>query len=395
MTETSSTSEGSVRAEDGGRAALSGRAKRWMVGLGLVLPLVLAVLAGEIAVRVLSKSGHVTPESRKAETLPYKGTAVARHCFQPGPREVPGPEAGQVYRINNHGYRGPDFEWRKPQGTIRIVVYGGSAVFDIAASEGEDWPRQLEVALHGMGHSEVEVINAGIPGHASFDCLGRFYAEGHLLDPDFVLLYNTWNDIKHFKSEESLLHHYGAFSDAGDPRLNYQNRADQFLCETSQLYVRLRDRYYKNSLGADLEGRTEESPMNSAFGEKGPRQFRLNVATFVDAARNAGTVPILVTQPRLITASNNDEERSRINYKYHRLTHDALVDAFAVCDATLEEVAGEKNVRCLNSSATMNGHGEWFHDYIHLNPEGSKRLAEIVAAELAPLLEAGNSTHAG
>ncbi|MEZ4649687.1 MAG: hypothetical protein R3E97_13065 [Candidatus Eisenbacteria bacterium] len=394
MTGTSSTPPDSGREGGGAPVVLSGRAKRWMIVLGLGLPFVLAVLCGEIAVRVLSKSGHVTPETRKAETLPYKGTAVARHCFQPGPREIPGPEEGQVYRIDNHGYRGPDFEWEKPEGTVRIVVYGGSAVFDIAASEGEDWPRQLEVALHEMGHPEVEVINAGIPGHASFDCLGRFYAEGYLLDPDFVLLYNTWNDLKYFKSDESLLHHYGAYNDTEDPRLNYQNGLDRFLCETSQLYVRLRDRHYKRSLGADLEGRTEESPLKSEFGDAGPRQFRLNVATFVDAALNAGTVPVLVTQARLITEANSEEDRGRINYKYHRLTHDALVEAFAVCDRTLEEVAGAKGVPCFAGAAEMNGHGEWFHDYIHLNPEGSKRLAEIVAGELVPLLEAEDAQRA-
>lgn len=391
MTGPSSTPSGSGQAGDGTPPALSGRAKRLMVVLGLALPLVLAVIAGEIAVRVLSKSGHVTPESRKAETLPYKGTAVARHCFQTGVRDVPGPDPGQVYRIDNHGYRGPDFEWEKPRGTTRIVVYGGSAVFDIAASEGEDWPRQLEVALHELGHPEVEVINAGIPGHASFDCLGRFYGEGHLLDPDFVLLYNTWNDLKYFKSEESLLHHYGSFCDSEDPRLNYQNGMDRFLCETSQLYVRLRDRYYKRAIGAELEGRTEERPLMSEFGPAGPRQFRLNVSTFVDAALNAGTVPILLSQARLITETNSDEDRSRINYKYHRLTHDALVEAFAVCDRTLEEVAAAKGVPCLSGSREMNGHGEWFHDYIHLNPVGSKRLAEIVAAELVPRLEAGDA----
>ena len=49
----------------------------------------------------------------------------------------------------------------------------------------------------GKGH-HVEVINAGIPGHTSGDSLGRLYTEIWQWKPDYVIMYEAWNDIKYF-----------------------------------------------------------------------------------------------------------------------------------------------------------------------------------------------------
>ena len=51
----------------------------------------------------------------------------------------------------------------------------------------------------------LKSINAGIPGHSSAESVGRLFAEGHAFSPDFVLLYNTWNDLKFFQLEETHL----------------------------------------------------------------------------------------------------------------------------------------------------------------------------------------------
>src|SRR5262245_44067511 len=128
--------------------------------------------------------GDAPPPRQRA--LRYAESAVSRHALAAEPLEV---DAGRDlhYRITDKGYRGDDFEWQKPQGTVRILVYGGSSVFDIYQGEGRDWPARVERALTEGGIA-AEVINAGVPGHTSLDSLGLLLAEGHRLDPDYVLL---------------------------------------------------------------------------------------------------------------------------------------------------------------------------------------------------------------
>jgi hypothetical protein len=91
-------------------------------------------------------------------------------------------------------------------------VFDGNAK-DPSENETRDWPHLIERFLRDEGY-KVEVINAGIPGHASFDALGRLYSQLWIYQPDYVLLYNIWNDIKYFRSlgpENPLISLYKPF----------------------------------------------------------------------------------------------------------------------------------------------------------------------------------------
>jgi len=105
-----------------------------------------------------------------------------------------------MWEINEKGYRGHNFETKKPDGVIRIMVYGGSAAFDTMVSDGKDWPSQVEAKLRESGFPQVEVVNAGIMGHTSLESVARLFTEGFVFQPDYVVIYNGWNDIKYLNS---------------------------------------------------------------------------------------------------------------------------------------------------------------------------------------------------
>ena len=183
------------------------RRREWRrVALLVCASVFVTLLVAELGVRVFSpmpRLGGAIDPSTPLPALRYERSSFSRHVLPATEHRVL--RNGALYRINDKGYRGRDFDWEKPPGVVRVLVYGGSAVFDILASEGEDWPSRVQRLLASRGHEHVEVINAGIPGHASFDSLGRLLAEGHRLNPDFTILYNAWNDIKTFRMDESLL----------------------------------------------------------------------------------------------------------------------------------------------------------------------------------------------
>jgi hypothetical protein len=268
------------------------------------------------------------------------------------------------------------------------MVYGGSHVFDPEMGGDEDWPHRLGRLLgEAPGWRNVEAINAGIPGHASFDSLGRLFAEGHAFEPDYVLLCGQWNDIKRFQEQDPLLRSLQPYRATDDPLRTYQGGVDRWLCEWSQLYTKLRQRYYEGSLRIGSQGAAPPRALRTgdAIRPEAVRQYRLAVETFVDLARNARAVPILVLEARLPGERSSADDRRRINYHYVGLTHEGLLEAFRITDEVLEDVARRKGVVLLRSARPISGQPENFVDEIHLSRAGSTRLAVALAEELAAL----------
>jgi lysophospholipase L1-like esterase/tetratricopeptide (TPR) repeat protein len=101
------------------------------------------------------------------------------------------------YAIDAHGFRTPDFEERKPPGTLRLVVTGDSTTFGLGVLEEQRWSSVLRGALAGLcaGVVKVEVINAGVPGYSLVQ--NRLQVERDLLplQPDLLaVLVTAGND---------------------------------------------------------------------------------------------------------------------------------------------------------------------------------------------------------
>jgi lysophospholipase L1-like esterase len=360
------------------------RKKGSFVSIIIILAMLIAFLLGEAYIRLTRE--YITPGIIRARSLQYSPSLFARHVFPLNEQILD--ERG--WSINAKGYRGKDFHRKKDDGTIRVIVYGGSAVFDQNLPNGKDWPYRFEHLLKEKGITNIEVINAGIPGHASFDSFGRLFAEGHIFEPDYVILYNAWNDIKYFSMEDPLLRKFKPYNESHDFRSRYQGVLDQMACELSQLYVRLRGRYYNWKYHIGNEGAIQSGEYIKEVNELGLKQYRLNVEMFVDLARNIHAVPILVTQARLVAHKNTDEEKSRIGYHYQKMNHQTLVKAFEKTDDIIRTVAKSKHTPIIDASKRMSGKDEFFTDHVHLSNKGSNQLAMIMSEYLFSLIKEQN-----
>lgn len=352
-------------------------------------------LLGELGVRLFVKNGDITPESLRNQSVQYEPVVFARHALKQEARMVNrlfGRKKGMVWEINEKGYRGPNFEKKKPDGTIRIMIYGGSATFDIESTKGEDWPHRVQEILRKSGFSNVEVINAGVIGHTALESVGRLFTEGYAFEPDYVLIYNAWNDIKYFGSHKTALRTLRPSLLGFDPRISYGNILDRWLCEWSHLYTVLRRVYYKAKLKIGAEGVEKSEDTQDSIATLNPngfRQYELAMEVFVDLARNIGAEPILLTQARLVHESNKLalEEQNRIDYQYVGLSHDALVETFNRLDSIVRTVATGKGATLIDASGQFSGK-EWaFYDHVHVAPKGSEALAQFVADHLRPILK--------
>jgi len=125
----------------------------------------------------------------------------------------------------------------------------------------------------------------------------------------------------------------------------------------------------------------------SELNQAALRQYGLNLEMFVDCARNIGAIPILMTQARLVTRANTDEQRKRIRYGFQLLTHEGLCDAFEETDAIIRQVADKKGVRVIDVSEGLTGVDEFFRDHVHLSAQGRERISQLVADELVEFLQ--------
>lgn len=365
------------------------KAKKAEIFLG-VGSLFLALLMVEAYVRFAIPTDEYKPLDlhQEKQRFEYTGSIFSRHAFPRKQQDVNLLDGRKLF-VNSLGYRGEEFSFEKPEGITRVVIYGGSAVFDVEATRGEDWPQLVEQILHDRGLNNVEVINAGIPGHASFDSLGRLFSEGHYLSPDFVLIYNTWNDLKYFRSVQPLLRAFEPYNpeNAGKhPLLKTINPVDSFLCSWSKLYLYVRTFYYLKQSGVGIEG---TNALGEVEGEADLvpsqlRQFALSFESFISLARSIDAEPILVTQAHLASTenTNGDIELLESAFRYSQFGHKKLVSAFEKASSIIREVAKDQNVLLLDASKRLSGKSNFFVDHVHLSTDGSKELASFIADSL-------------
>lgn len=110
-------------------------------------------------------------------------------------------------------------------------------------------------------------------------------------------------------------------------------------------------------------------------------QYRMNLETFVDVARNAGATPILSTQARLAAPDNGPAARARILYDFQPFTHEALCAAFDWTDRIARDVS-RRNGTPLLEAAPLSGQDPFFKDHVHLAAAGSEALARTAAAAI-------------
>ena len=84
--------------------------------------------------------------------------------------------------------------FEKPAGQTRILFLGDSCTFGYGVAHDEAFPQVVESILRGKVGTEVECINAGVPGYTLFQGYRYLVTEGLHYQPDLVVLNFGWND---------------------------------------------------------------------------------------------------------------------------------------------------------------------------------------------------------
>lgn len=110
-------------------------------------------------------------------------------------------------RTNRLGFRGPEIEREKPEGTFRILILGDSVCYGTGVNDEVTFVRRWEADLNRRGSRRFEVVNTGHPMYDTNQELAVLKDAGLALQPDLVLLVYVVNDIEPTRDvvEQALL----------------------------------------------------------------------------------------------------------------------------------------------------------------------------------------------
>lgn len=110
---------------------------------------------------------------------------------------------GVPCRTNSYGLRDQEIPLEKPAGTYRILVIGDSTVLGFAVPFEKTFTELLETMLDEESEStRFDVINAGVPGYSIYNCLVYLKRDGIRFDPDVIILETNFNDRRYILSDE-------------------------------------------------------------------------------------------------------------------------------------------------------------------------------------------------
>ncbi|MBI5765245.1 MAG: hypothetical protein HZA51_17150 [Planctomycetes bacterium] len=327
---------------------------------------------------------------------------IALRLFHPAPfpeflqYEIDGhirvrPIAGQVVtnranypvRINRHGFRGPDYSYTKPPGTLRILVFGGSAAFDFeASSEEKSWPGALQLKLSQQLIMPVEVINLAVPGFDSFNCKINYLYTGRNFHPDAAILYETWNDMGQYR-DVALAPYRKGESQLNKPLWQRIARYSQIVRHIHPFIRSLQGKRLDDiakstaNAGSDLE-----KPVASASLDWG----RTNFTDFIDFVTRDGALPIVSTMAFLGSTDSLKVDKIRQAVAegciQRGFSPDRAVETFMAMSAIIRDVAAARNAVFIDGYNAVPHDLDHIRDNVHLYDAGSEKLAEAMARTL-------------
>jgi len=166
----------------------------------LMIPLIFLLIIGEIGCRIYD---HF---EKKNKTYPDLSHLEPYLMFSPKPNQTINYKHG-VLKINSLGFRGEEISPVKPDSTYRIALLGGSVGFNGYSDSTTiiGFVEQLlEESINKEKYTNMETINAAVPGYISTQEMLVLILKLVDLKPDLVIIFDGVNDWSPFLTETRI-----------------------------------------------------------------------------------------------------------------------------------------------------------------------------------------------
>jgi len=298
------------------------------------------------------------------------------------------------FKINSMGFRGREVSATKPPGTFRIVCLGGSTTFDTGSvGRALPWPEVLEAELRRrLNRESIEVLNLGVPGATSLDSLIDLQTRALDLQPDLVIVYQSHNDLI-YSAAPPYRDNSGLYPQEDRPRSTFV----RWLSNHSLLYAKSEERVFSMIGGVTgavtglFAAARQPGGSNDVLLERGLTNFRSNIRALAAIARENHVPAALVEVTVPFLSADPGEKKcaqcEALSGAYGGIPNDKLRVLFSRYDEVLKDVATSgPGVYYIPTAGFVPAEDTYYHDPVHLGPEGSKKLGTRLAEAMVPII---------
>ncbi len=309
---------------------------------------------------------------------------------------------GEIERMNQEGFRGPDTPVAKPADVYRIVALGDSVVQGLSVARDETWETFLEEKLNSENQSSselrrYEIINAGVGGYLSWQALARYKNRAMKYNPDLVLVLVGWNDML----ISSLPHWSPAMEWSGINRSRQASHATEAVLSQKSTWKHIVYRYSGiarlarwvrnqwwnwNNEKKIISSHQKDSgiPLN----QTALALYEANLQAIHDVIVSSGAKMTLITWPTILSEDsirNQALQKKIVNiyynfplsgrelWEWYSVYHEAQINfCLKNQDVLLIDAAREFAAQPLDAQMSL------FSDFGHLTAQGNQALAQVI-----------------
>ena len=361
--------------------------KQFLVILFLMLILLTVI---EISVRIIE---WIYPNCSFMDSDAMKDRSLFEQrqiCFdqknlkfheEPMNRYYPPDQSSTTLNINSWGFRGQNMELEKSNNEFRIFVLGGSTVFGTGVFDDETIPALIEKNFSELDlNKDIVVINAGISGTNSFDEVKYIKEKILAFEPDFLIIYDGWNDAWH---REIILNTY--FSD-NDKKIELNNQGTgvvSFFQNNIKFYHT--PLYIYQTFFYDKDWRYEKPPKD--YGEMESTTQKLWSSNWTEFCTSFNEIPtVIFLQPVLGTGGKifSDGEKEILPKSQEDIETVRIINGMRNSISEIDE-------SCTNAFDLTgifdNTVEPVFYDKGHVNKFGNQIIANEIYQKILPIVE--------
>ena len=279
--------------------------------------------------------------------------------------------------INSLGFRGPEINRPKPEGTVRIAFLGASTTFcGEVSGDAAVWPQKVTEQLRrDFPAVRFDFVNAGVPGYLVNSTRLNLKHKVAALQPDIIVVYHLTNDLSGEVRDLAVAQGLPGAADIGQQSwLETHSLLWELVLKNLRVLQAQRNAPLPDArrlrVDASQLGRGFERDLSGLLQDAAAVSSRVAVATFSTRLRVEQT-----PQVQLEAAA------SAFIYMPF-MSIDGLLAGYARYNEIIGKVARAEGALLVGGENSIPGDSAHFVDSVHFSDAGSHAMAGRVHAAL-------------
>lgn len=289
-----------------------------------------------------------------------------------GPRGRPNGRF-QKWQLNSAGFRSDEAALTARPGCTRVMTMGSSETFGLEESARKEYPAQLADSL--AQHGCFQVLSAAIPGMGLRGLITYWERWASRYKPDVVVI--LANPMTYLGNDPPG---YTPPIDAKLPPQLPPSFRPRALIRAKEV-VHYPDMIQQRRVQRQLEMLTSGRPTTwffSAAPSERVELYRRDLDSMIVSVRARGAEPVLIVHPMRFGPTFDAEDRALMaawRTYTPRASSDVMIAFEAAAANAARDVGHARQVQLVDLASTMNGHRDWFTDFVHYSDTGAGVVA--------------------